>query len=107
MPRVLKRLAVFLLLPCLVADPCLAITFQSPSPFSRLLPSQINQRIFQDQALEPVTLWMHRALERVRTAPRVRVMASAIAVGAAIGAAIAYPHVDPAIFWRTAVWAAT
>src|SRR5258706_1157161 len=107
MPRLINRIASLLLIPCLLGDPSMAVGLAARPPQMLSVHAHRQSSAFDEQALEPVTLWMHRALETVRTAPHIRVMASLAATGVAVAAAMAYPHMDPTTFWRGTLWAAT
>jgi|GEM_PF-3195500 len=103
MLKTLSRIIAVLLVPCLLADQSLAFSKQSLNPRPAHTTLQVAQ--FQEQALEPINLWVHRAIAGLKTAPHVRVLAGVAAAGVIVEALIAHPNIS-AVTWQRSVWIA-
>jgi len=81
MLKPISRIIAVLLIPCLLTEQSFAIAqLWKISPTSAASPRSIHASKLQENALEPVGLWMNRAIATVKAAPHVRVMAATAAL---------------------------
>src|SRR5690349_10239124 len=100
MQKPLIRIVSLLLIPCLLGDPLLAATAEISSLEPVKQSQSVNQSDFQEQALTPVILWTRSALEHVRSAPRVRVMATAALAASTVALAAGHSHISVDTPWQ-------
>jgi hypothetical protein len=106
MPKVFPRIVVLFLIPCLLADPTLAVVKITTSSAALWNHSGLNiaqNSPFENESLEPVGFWMCHAINNVRLASHIRVLAAVAVLGTLVGLSIAHPHFS-SIFWHNSMW---